>query len=238
MVLWLHNNFISPKSIWTKKVPYNVSWCFKKILNARELSFKFVQYEIGPHSNFLFWHDPLFEHQPLIERFNNRIISISETSSLEKIGEFILENCWSLPTSNHMLVIDLHNLISNTPIHNRDVLLWGNTKIYTISVSHICIPLEELEITYLGYRLVWQPLSIPKCAFISWLALKNRLYKKERMIRFGLNIDPICVLCRIVPESAPHLFAECNFSKSVLQDSTFNGIWSEYLFGNFLSVTT
>lgn len=63
--------------------------------------------------------------------------------------------------------------------------------------------------------------SSPKATFIVWLALKNRLATKERLLKWNMQIDGACVLCQSLTENLEHLFFECSFSsfiwRSVLQ---------------------
>lgn len=35
---WVKSNFVHNRSIWTMKVPYNTSWCLKKIIKARQMA--------------------------------------------------------------------------------------------------------------------------------------------------------------------------------------------------------
>lgn len=91
------------------------------------------------------------------------------------------------------------------------------------------------------YSLVLLCLSIPKCFSHLSLELKNRLYAQERMLKFGLNVDPRCVLCNRGLQTLVHIFAKCTYSKFALQDDIlcgnwieyFRGYWSEYLRGEF-----
>ena len=69
------------------------------------------------------------------------------------------------------------------------------------------------------HKLVWSTFNIPKHAFITWLAILNRLPTKDRLKAWGMDIDGNCVFCN-EQETRNHLFFECNFSK---------GIWKEIM---------
>lgn len=58
-------------------------------------------------------------------------------------------------------------------------------------------------------------MRIPKCAFITWLALHLKLLTKDRLHRVGLDVDTQCVLCVEESESNAHLFFQCEFIKAV-----------------------
>lgn len=230
---WIHGNFLIDKSIWTMKVPYNASWCFKKMLNLRYLVMQHVSFEIGPQSQVLFWHDPWFNHKPLLQYFDSSIVSISESSYMARIGDFILNSQWNLPSSNHVMIMELRSLLENFTFSRQDKLLWDDTIATKVNLSTIWNSIRHQGSSPLWHQAVWQSYSIPKCDFITWLAFKNRLYTKDRMIRFGLAVDHNCVLCNSHSESVQHLFENCRFSKQVLRHDLLNGRWDNYLNGNF-----
>lgn len=84
-------------------------------------------------------------------------------------------------------------------------------------------------------QAVWQQLHIPKCSFLLWMALKNRLYTRDRLLNFGLNVDPRCVLCNVGHEYISNIFCECNYFKVVLHDAVLGGNRLNYMNGNFFS---
>ena len=65
----------------------------------------------------------------------------------------------------------------------------------------------------MAYILVWFSKTIPKAAFILWLAIKNRLGTQDRLhIAFS---DPKCLLYSTHMEIHRHLFFECNVTKLI-----------------------
>ncbi|XP_074311439.1 uncharacterized protein LOC141647223 [Silene latifolia] len=62
------------------------------------------------------------------------------------------------------------------------------------------------------WPLIWNRLSLPKYAFIGWLMIQERLYTKDRMLRFGVISDGLCDICRTQMEDHQHLFYSCDFS--------------------------
>ena len=51
------------------------------------------------------------------------------------------------------------------------------------------------------HRLIWAAYVVPKHAFISWMAILNRLPTKERIKSWGLEVEETCVLCRNAAET-------------------------------------
>ncbi|XP_074265773.1 uncharacterized protein LOC141588218 [Silene latifolia] len=60
--------------------------------------------------------------------------------------------------------------------------------------------------------LCWNTLNIPKCSFVFWEFLLQRLPTRDRLIRRGLSIDPTCPICLSIAENHYHLFYDCPFS--------------------------
>lgn len=65
-------------------------------------------------------------------------------------------------------------------------------------------------------QYVWNPMNIPKHAFINWLVMHQRIQTKDRLSRF-VELDNLnCVLCDQMLESCGHLFFECVWAQQVL----------------------
>ncbi|XP_038996104.1 uncharacterized protein LOC120120557 [Hibiscus syriacus] len=75
--------------------------------------------------------------------------------------------------------------------------IWGNIRISRENVN--------------WHKIIWFPAHIPKCSLISWMDIPNRLPTKDRLIRFGLEMDNSCIMCGNGLETRDHLFANCSF---------------------------
>ncbi|XP_059636522.1 uncharacterized protein LOC132278689 [Cornus florida] len=63
-------------------------------------------------------------------------------------------------------------------------------------------------------NIIWFSKHIPRHAFVTWLALHNRLYTKDRFFT-GHSSDGdsnLCILCRSEDETHEHLFFKCSYS--------------------------
>lgn len=65
------------------------------------------------------------------------------------------------------------------------------------------------------HKVVWFKGRIPKHAFLSWIAARDRMVTRDRLLRWGLLVPSCCVLCVGHDESRQHLFFDCNFSSQV-----------------------
>uniref|UniRef100_A0A0D3E0X7 Reverse transcriptase zinc-binding domain-containing protein n=1 Tax=Brassica oleracea var. oleracea TaxID=109376 RepID=A0A0D3E0X7_BRAOL len=64
-------------------------------------------------------------------------------------------------------------------------------------------------------KLVWFSYGIPRHRFLTWLVLLDRCPTRDRLIRWGLNVAPNCLLCNTGQESRNHLFFECPYSTTI-----------------------
>ena len=87
----------------------------------------------------------------------------------------------------------------------------GN-KYKAATVWEVLRPKKEKNV---WHRLIWGSFVVPKHAFIAWMAVLNRLPTMDRMIKWGIELECCCSLCKQVEESRDHLFFECPFSKEI-----------------------
>ncbi|GAA0183502.1 hypothetical protein LIER_30899 [Lithospermum erythrorhizon] len=63
-------------------------------------------------------------------------------------------------------------------------------------------------------KWLWNCYGIPKFSFTVRLLMKNRLSTKDRLCKWGMEVDPHYVMCGGI-ETHDHLFFECQFSTQV-----------------------
>lgn len=233
-VQWFKTTILRNKFFWTMSIPSGASWCIKKILMARIEARRFIRYNVGSNSQFLFWHDPWVNGTILSTRFHPTIISISESNNDAKVGDFTRDTSWNLPVSNHHWVFELRGVVSSINVGSRDEILWDCQA--TINISAIWDSIRIGLSPPVWVKILWHHLAISKCSFTLWLALKNRLLTKARMIQFGMQTDDICVLCNAGIETNAHLFSTCSFTTSIMSTLQFNftHCWGSYLNGQVL----
>lgn len=61
-------------------------------------------------------------------------------------------------------------------------------------------------------REVWHFTGIPRHQFLAWLFVLNRCPTKDRLLHWGILVDPMCLLCKHQHESMNHLFFDCSYS--------------------------
>ncbi|XP_062099834.1 uncharacterized protein LOC133805685 [Humulus lupulus] len=73
---------------------------------------------------------------------------------------------------------------------------------------------------------VWGRLNIPKLSIILWLAMLDRLKTKQRLLRFQMVNNSLCLFCDIHEESVTHLFFDCHLSKRCIQQVKAKMQWA------------
>ena len=67
------------------------------------------------------------------------------------------------------------------------------------------------------WSLVWFPFSIPKQAFITWLAMRDALTTGRKLLIWAFQRDMKCIFCRHVIEDRDHLLFACGYSSRIWQ---------------------
>lgn len=133
-ILWLHNCLFKNKSFWTAKIPYKCSWSVRKLLNYRHDAIRHLKFKVGENSSFLLWHDPWLIGKPLIDHFGVSVISAAQSTSLAKVSSIITSGAWTPCSSNHMMIIELRELLSNCSISSHDDTSWDGVKPVKLAV--------------------------------------------------------------------------------------------------------
>lgn len=170
-------------------------WVVKKLLNLREECIRYIGYKPGFNSSFLLWHDPWALRTLLISHMDPMVISIVESHSLAKINSIVFQDQCRLPPSTHRLAIEFRTIISSINLNQHDHITWDGYYLLKVNLSSIYKSIRSQGTSLFWLKAVSHILAIPKCSFVLWLALKNRLLTRDRMCNFGMSTDPRCVLC-------------------------------------------
>ncbi|XP_060170874.1 uncharacterized protein LOC132601831 [Lycium barbarum] len=63
--------------------------------------------------------------------------------------------------------------------------------------------------------MMFRNMARPKAIITMWLMLQERLPTVDRLIDWGINVDPVCSLCSSTQETRDHLFADCALTKQL-----------------------
>lgn len=85
------------------------------------------------------------------------------------------------------------------------------------------------------FKEIWFANGIPRHKFLAWLFVLDRCPTKNRMVEWGVDTDPVCILCNSGIESRDHLYYSCSYTweiwKTVAARSGFSSPrdWNEVL---------
>ena len=99
-----------------------------------------------------------------------------------------------------------------------DSIIWKFTKDGSYSASSAYKAQFEGLTTSAMALSVWKVWAPPRCKFFAWLALQNRIWTSDRLLRRGWPNCGLCPLCKQSQESAAHLLFQCRFTLRVWND--------------------
>ncbi|XP_074289530.1 uncharacterized protein LOC141614686 [Silene latifolia] len=68
------------------------------------------------------------------------------------------------------------------------------------------------------YKWIWNEQVTPKHQFMGWLYAHGAMRTKDKLIKYGLDVDDSCFMCEQATESIDHLLCDCIYSRRVMQD--------------------
>ncbi|XP_077228564.1 uncharacterized protein LOC143861535 [Tasmannia lanceolata] len=190
------------------------------ILRAREYAKPFTCYEIGLEDDIDLWDQPWHPSGTL-----SSLIPRSRTdyslSSLNLLSEIFKDGTWN-PLLDNPSLREAKTLIMEAMLNSDaiNIPIWkpATDGVFTTKIGWETLRMKSGKPPWISS--VWFAGNNPTHALTTWKALKQKLSTKDRLIKMGAVIDPICPLCKSAAESIDHLFFKCSYSawlwKSIL----------------------
>lgn len=86
------------------------------------------------------------------------------------------------------------------------------TRVYKTSLIYRALRGEKVVVSW--RTMLYNNLARPRSLFVLWLSCWGRLFKKDRLARFGISTDGLCCFCGDA-ESVDHLFFYCAFTRQI-----------------------
>ncbi|XP_010456900.1 PREDICTED: uncharacterized protein LOC104738422 [Camelina sativa] len=126
---------------------------------------------------------------------------------------------WKLPPARSEAQVNIHTELSMISLSDEEVdsYHWwiDDQRKDQHNTGSICSALREAFPNAPWHTIVWFSGGIPKHKFLTWLFVLDRCPTRDRLLNWGLQVDPSCMLCTSMPESRDHIFFECPFSWSI-----------------------
>ncbi|CAH8255023.1 unnamed protein product [Arabidopsis lyrata] len=179
-------------SFWSAPNSILGSWIWKKLLKLREDVKPFIRVEIGNGEDASFWFDAWMPQ--------GSILHITGPTGPRQLGiplhatvkEAIGLQGWKLRRSRSATLYPLIQAIRATPLpdapRGKDQFLWKTDMDGFTGQFHSLKTWEQIRESHPQVpwgNLIWFRQGIPRCGFISWLAIQNRLSTGDRMRLWG-----------------------------------------------------
>lgn len=191
------------------------SWLANKLLKIRGDAFKWVKLRVGNGLTCRFWSDNWSPFGRISCFLKDQRLGVRQDATLLQLHE---HGRWALPNPRSDQQVSLHIFLTNLTLSDHaDYYEWEvNGKIYQRYSTGLVYHLLHEDSPLVPWRTaVWTYGGIPKHSFFTWLLVLNRCPTRDRILGWGLQTDPACLLCNFSQESRDHLFFNCNLSWTV-----------------------
>ena len=122
---------------------------------------------------------------------------------------------WQLPSARTEQQLQLLTYLTTVTLNQeQDYYEWelaGKTiSKYSTGDVYTYLRGEIAEVNW--SKSIWSSYEIPRHSFLAWLVINNRCPTRDRLIGWGIQVSPLCLLCNLQSESRNNLFYECGYS--------------------------
>ncbi|XP_013588902.1 uncharacterized protein LOC106398626 [Brassica napus] len=209
---WIKIYRLKKKSFWEVKATTQArSWMWRKLLKLREVAKNFCKKEVGNGRHISFWFDNWSNKWVLFDILGERGIIDMGFRKEATLEEAVMNN---RKRRKHRSVV-LNEIeaeliaVKEKISHNvMDVNLWKRKLGFKAEFSshETWLLLRESYAQCPWERGVWFSMATPKFAFITWLAMLDRLSTMDRISSWSQGVDTTCALCKNATETRNHLF--------------------------------
>jgi hypothetical protein len=167
-----------------------------------------VRRAIGDGRDSSLWFDPWLPVGRLVDILGENMPLITGTQDW-KVSNIFHNQIWNL---HHSFLHSIRDLIQDVHLSDTtDTWLWIPT-----STMDFCLA-SAWDVTRLQgakfnlHNVFWFPSASPKMSACALKAFHDRLPTRERLKRFGIINEDLCVLCSSSTETRDHIFFECPY---------------------------
>ncbi|XP_074297598.1 uncharacterized protein LOC141628339 [Silene latifolia] len=84
---------------------------------------------------------------------------------------------------------------------------------YTVKTGYQLLQGQHPSLQW--YKEVWDSWFVPKHSIIGWMIKQEALNLRDKLHRLNICGSSMCVICEKEPETHQHLFAQCEYSRTV-----------------------
>lgn len=207
----------SVANYWTTNPSQTFSWLTNKLLKLKDVAYPFIRLRVQNGESCRFWTDnwsPYGNLQDYLEGRRSRL-GIPKRATLAPL---YCSGAWRLPPARTEHQVEVLSFITTIQFNGElDYYEWeisGKTSNkYRTSEVYNYLRGSGEEAPWA--KVLWTSRSIPRQSFHAWLVVQNRIPTRDRLIGWGLQVPPLCLLCNTVDESRDHIYWDCTFSFDV-----------------------
>ena len=217
-VSWVRRNLIGRENFWMLVPNRRGSWIWRSLCKLRSKAWPFIKCQVGS------WMDDWTSLCPLIELVGERGPVVTGLSINAVVADALVSDGWCFERSRSrspIIVLLRASMSDAQPILNSEVddtYVWvtsGQNGSKTFSTSETWKTLFPCMLKVFWHEVIWFSCRILKHAFLSWVAARDRMVTRDRLIRWGLLVPVTCVLRVGHNEDRQHMFFDFNYSKQV-----------------------
>lgn len=216
-VAWFTKHILSGNisNFWTLREKQTHSYTVKKLLRSRDLVFSWIKVKVGNGRNTLFWFENWSPFGSIKDFLCLPPTSTLGTRQYTTVSDINRHGVWSLPSPRSEEQLALHTYITALTLSSEeDSYIWSPEHkpltTYSTGTIYKLIKLHKPQLPW--FTVVWTKKGIPKQNFLVWLMVLNRSPTKDRMLSWGRQSNPNCLLCNSAPETRDHLYFDCPYS--------------------------
>lgn len=207
-VKWIHTYRLKGRSFWDIKIPWDVSWSWRRLLQLREFLRPYIKSLLGDGSSIFFWHDTWLLDRPFSATVTARKIADMGSTGTTKVNDCLVNGQWVWPRDLTRAIPKIRDVAIRYSVNRCDKVVWcshhGVFLDFKMNVVWQDIRVRKPRVSW--YQLVWYSCCIPKHSFILWLAIRRKLMTQDSMQEWQPGGDLKCVFCGLQRDSVEHLF--------------------------------
>jgi hypothetical protein len=220
------NAALHARWVWFQKTDSSKPWSgmhFKVLPEALAIFNASVQISVGDSAGTLFWEDPWISGHG-VDSLAREVLKLVKPRfrRLRTVQQGMENSSWVLDITDELSVdavvqfLRLWTTMTEVPFHGGDDHFrwkWTEKGVYTSGSAYRAFFHGTTSLPEAAQ--VWHSFALFKVKFHAWLALRRRCWTADRLIRRGMQANPLCSLCGVSAKSLDHLSLQCPFTRQV-----------------------
>lgn len=130
------------------------------------------------------------------------------------MSSYLVDGAWTLnPNLKNDLdsiIEDVKNVKTENLIDDRVVCTVGKSGDFVLRDTYNSLRHKETKNKW--HKLVWFSSCVPRQCFIVWMCVQLKLKTRFKVLFWGMNVNPVFILCNTMLEDDFHMFFGCRYS--------------------------